>query len=61
MACSRIVSAVQKLLSSYDRGFVRVLLPQLSDEGIKYLVKDENASSMGEIAPLVASQLIVVR
>ena len=30
----------------------------MSEDGIKYLVKDEYASSMGEISPLVASQHI---
>ena len=47
---------MEKLVTSNDRGLVRVLVTRLRDEGIKYLVKDESASSMGEITPFVASQ-----
>ena len=47
---------MEKLVTSNDRGLVRVLVTRLRDEGIEHLVKDESASSMGEITPFVASQ-----
>ena len=47
---------MEKLIASHDRGFVRVLVARLRDEGIEHLVKDESASSMGEVTPIVASQ-----
>ena len=49
-------SFMKKLISSYDRGFVRVLVARLQDEAVKHMVKDESASSMGEVTPIVASQ-----
>ncbi len=49
-------NAMKKLISSYDRGLMQVLIARLKDEGIEHLVKDESASSMGEVTPISACQ-----
>ena len=50
------IGCMKKLISSYDRGLMRVLIARLKDEAIEHLVKDESASSMGEVTPISACQ-----
>ncbi|MEC9465778.1 MAG: DUF2007 domain-containing protein [Myxococcota bacterium] len=52
----RYIGGMKKLISSYDRGLMRVLIARLKDETIEHLVKDESASSMGEVTPISACQ-----
>ena len=49
---------MEKLLSSYDRFWVTAVTKSLEEEGIALFIKDENASSMGDVPPIACQQHI---
>ena len=49
---------MEKLHASHDRFLIDTLIARLRSEGIEHLVKDESASSLGEVPPIVSRQHI---
>ena len=49
---------MEKLHASHDRFLINTLIARLQGEGIEHLVKDESASSLGEVPPIVSRQHI---